>query len=117
MEQVPMTPDAFTGTAYGLLLLALLFALRMFLDWKGRADQKRNGTSGLSATDRSLLTKIAEDVAWLRSVHDRQDEDGVMSWYVPRQWARHTETLMDVTKAIDLRVKSIEQHLREGGQP
>ena len=107
-DQLSLPTEQMGGTAYGLLLLALLYALNLYLNWKG----KQNGDCGLSREDRALLTKIREDVSWLKTLHDRADENGVPLVYAPRNLVRKMDDIVEQAADLKRRIRNLDTYLR-----
>ncbi len=68
--------------AAGVVILGLVAAIGIL--WRSR------GQSGLSAEEHEWLK-------WLKDTHDNRDQDGILTWVVPRPWG---EILKNIQEAI-----------------
>lgn len=76
-------------------------AVKVIYDW---VRPKKNGDS-----------KMANDIKWLKSVHDKCDSDGMPLWYVPRGMTKTLESVKDVTVEQNVTLKEIATVLKGNG--
>ncbi len=111
-----------------IIVAAIALIGRIVFDWLKGDKEKREITCPLDRSDAisdikwlkdryggemAAYQETADNVEWLKDVHDQKDEDGVPKWFVPKSLTKLTRASYEKNIAMVQLLTDIKEILKE----